>query len=191
MPADLSKVVSAKTGISVAGQLLIADGPFGDFYVNRAVAPDQRGVVVRALVDTVKAHPQVAAAFTAEELANTPLPAGNPQDWSLRERARASFDPARSGDVVILLDRAVTPIPEAIPGMIIATHGSAFDYDRRVPMLFWRKGMAGFEQPQPVETVDIAPTLAAIVGLKVRDGTFDGRCLDLDGGAGNTCDAHP
>lgn len=189
MPAYLSQVISARTGIVTKGPLLIAEGPVGDFYVSRELAPQQREIVVKALLAVVRNHPQVAAAFSREELANTPLPAGNPQDWTLRERARASFDPARSGDVVILLDRAVTPIPEAIPGMFIATHGSAFDYDRRVPMLFWRRGMHGFEQPQPVETVDIAPTLAAIVGLKVADGVFDGRCLDLDGGAGNTCEA--
>ena len=42
----------------------------------------------------------------------------------------------------------------------VATHGSLWDYDRRVPILFWRKGMTGFEQPLSVETVDIAPTLA-------------------------------
>jgi arylsulfatase A-like enzyme len=54
-------------------------------------------------------------------------------------------------------------------------------------MLFWRKGMAGFEQPAPVETVDIAPTLAALLRLRLPAGTFDGRCLDLDGGVGDTC----
>ena len=187
MPAELGKAVSAKTGITVAGPLLIADGPFGDFYVNRAVPVGQRPAVVAALVAAAKANPQVAAVFTAEELAKTPLPTGSPQDWSLKDRARASFYPGRSGDVVILLDRAVVPIPEAMPGAYIATHGSAWDYDRRVPMLFYRRGMLGFEQPQPVETVDIAPTLAAILGLSLPDGTFDGRCLDIDGGAGNTC----
>jgi len=188
MPDALSKAVSAKTGITVAtGPLLIADGPFGDFYVNRALAADKRAQVVTALVSIAKASPQIAAVFTSDELAKTPMPAGNPQDWTLKDRARASYDPARSGDVVILLDRAVTPIPEAMPGAFIATHGSAFDYDRRVPMLFWRRGMSNFEQPQPVETVDIAPSLAAILGLKVPEGSFDGRCLDLDGGAGNTC----
>jgi arylsulfatase A-like enzyme len=56
-----------------------------------------------------------------------------------------------------------------------------------VPILFWRKGMTGFEQPNPVETVDIAPTLAALIGLNVPKGTFDGRCLDLDAGPGTTC----
>jgi arylsulfatase A-like enzyme len=38
-----------------------------------------------------------------------------------------------------------------------------------------------------VETVDIAPTLAALLGLKVPAGEFDGRCLDIDGGAGDIC----
>jgi predicted AlkP superfamily pyrophosphatase or phosphodiesterase len=188
LPEQLSKAVTAKTGIAPAqGPLLIADGPFGDFYVSRAVPTSQRAQVVQALLGIARAHPQVANAFSAEELQKTPLPTGNPQDWTLKERARASFDPARSGDVVILLDRAVTPIPLEMTNIYIATHGSAWDYDRRVPILFWRKGMAGFEQPHPIETVDIAPTLSALIGLGVPDGTFDGRCLDLDPGAGNSC----
>ena len=188
LPAELSKAVTAKTGIApTQGPLLIADGPFGDFYVSRTVPAAQRGAVVQALLGIVRAHPQVAAAFTAEEIHKTPLPTGNPQDWTLKERARASFDPARSGDVVILLDRAITPIPLEMTGIYIATHGSAWDYDRRVPILFWRRGMTGFEQPHAVETIDIAPTLSALIGLGVPDGTFDGRCLDLDPGAGNTC----
>ena len=115
------------------------------------------------------------------------MASSNPQDWTLKERVRASYDPQRSGDVLVVLDRAITPIPEAMPGMYVATHGSAWDYDRRVPIVFWRRGMRGFEQPHPVETVDIAPTLAALIGLRVSDGTFDGRCLDLDAGNGNTC----
>ncbi len=189
VPQALAKAITARTGITSEGPLLYGDGPFGDFYVNRGLAPGQKAQVIAALVALTKAHPQVAAVFTADEMARTPLPTGNPQDWTLRDRARASFDQSRSGDVVVLLDRAVVPIPEPMPGAYIATHGSAWDYDRRVPMLFWRRGMRPFEQPGPVETVDIAPTLAALLGLKVAEGAFDGRCLDLDGGAGNTCAA--
>ena len=33
------------------------------------------------------------------------------------------------------------------------------------------------------------PTLAALLHLKVADGQFDGRCLDLDAAGGNTCAA--
>lgn len=188
MPTELAKAITARTGISAQGPLLYADGPLGDFYVSRSLDPAQRAKVIAALVAIAKAHPQVAAVYSADELARTPLPSGSPQDWSLKDRARASFDPQRSGDVVILLDRAVTPIPEPIPGAFIATHGSAFDYDRRVPILFWRRGVPGFEQPAPVETVDIAPTLAALIALRVPDGTFDGRCLDIDGGPENSCE---
>jgi predicted AlkP superfamily pyrophosphatase or phosphodiesterase len=187
---ELAKAIIARTGISVEGPLLYGEGASGDFYFSHNLTPAQKAQGIAALVALVKAHPQVAAVFTADELARTPLPTGSPQDWTLKDRARASFDPQRSGDVVVLLDRAITPIPEPIPGMYIATHGSAWDYDRRVPMLFWRRGMAGFEQPAPVETVDIAPTLAAIIGLWVPDGSFDGRCLDIDGSAGNSCDTN-
>lgn len=186
VPAALSKSVSARTGIKVDGPLVFGDAPMGDLYVSRKLDSAARAKAVAALVAILKAHPQVAAAYTNEELAQTPLPTGNPQDWSIKERARATYHPGRSGDVVLLLDRTVTPIPQPSLGYV-ATHGSTWDYDRRVPMLFWRRGIHAFEQPQPVETVDIAPTLAAILGLKVSDGVFDGRCLDLDGGAGNTC----
>lgn len=187
VPENLSKAVAAKTGITVEGPLVFGDGPLGDLYVSRKLDPAQRAKAIAALVGILRAHPQVAAAYTGEELAKTPLPSGNPQDWSLKDRARAAYYPGRSGDVVMLLDRAITPIPEPMPGAYVATHGSAWDYDRRVPILFWRRGLRGFEQPQPVETVDIAPSLSAILGLKVPEGAFDGRCLDLDGGAGNSC----
>ena len=187
IPENLAKALAAKTGIVADGPLVFGDAPMGDLYINRKLDPAQRAKAIAGLVGILRAHPQVAAAFTGEELANTPLPTGNPQDWSLKDRARASYHPGRSGDVVLLLDRAVTPIAEPFPGAYVATHGSAFDYDRRVPILFWRRGLRGFEQPQPVETVDIAPSLAAVLGLRVPEGAFDGRCLDLDGGAGNSC----
>jgi arylsulfatase A-like enzyme len=34
--------------------------------------------------------------------------------------------------------------------------------------------------------VDIAPTLTALMGVKVPEGAFDGRCLDIDGGPNDT-----
>ncbi len=188
LAGTLGKAVAAATGIAVNGPLLYADGPFGDYWFDRTLTSAQKAQASAALVRILKAHPQVAAVFTAAELAEAPPPAGSPQDWTLKDRARASFDARSSGDVVMLLARAVVPIPDPLPGYT-ATHGSAWDYDRRVPMLFWRKGLAGFEQPAPVDTVDIAPTLAALIGLAVPEGAFDGRCLDIDGGPANTCAA--
>ncbi|MBV1690716.1 alkaline phosphatase family protein [Novosphingobium sp. G106] len=185
-PDELAAAVTAKSGVTAPGRLLYSDGPFGDFYFSAALSAEDKAKAQAALVEIARAHPQVAAAYTKADLAAVPMPGGSPQDFTLIQRARASFDPQRSGDVVILLNRGVVPIPDPSRGAV-ATHGSPWDYDRRVPMLFWRKGLAGEEQPAPVETVDIAPTLAAMLGLVVPQGEFDGRCLDIDGGAGDTC----
>ena len=185
--AALARAVTERTGITApSGPLLYGDGLAGDRYISRLLSAGERARVAAALVTRLKAHPQVAAVFTARELGEAPLPSASPQDWSLKDRARASFDPQRSGDIVVLLERAVMPIPEEYRGLV-ATHGSPWDYDRRVPILFWRRGMSGFEQPHPVETVDIAPSLSALLRLEITDGDFDGRCLDLDGGPGNSC----
>ena len=54
-------------------------------------------------------------------------------------------------------------------------------------MLWRRKGLAGFEQPNAVMTVDIMPTLASLIGVPVDTGKIDGRCLDLLSGADSSC----
>lgn len=189
LPEALSAAVAAKTGLA-AKDLVQADGPSGDLWLRRDLAPADKSRALAALKAELLASPEVAAAFTAEEIAAAPAPVGSAETWSLIDRAKASFYAPRSGDLVLMLKRGVVPIPDAGPGYV-ATHGSPWDYDRRVPILFWRKGMTGFEQPSPIETVDIAPTLAALIGLPVPAGAFDGRCLDLDAGTGDTCGARP
>ena len=123
--------------------------------------------------------------LTRAQIAATAAPKGPPETWTLLERAHASYDPQRSGDLLVALKPRITPIATPGPGYV-ATHGSIWDYDRRVPILFWRKGMTGFEQPLSVETVDIAPTLASLIHVPVPV-QIDGRCLDLDAGPGTTC----
>ena len=189
LPKALSERVGARLGLDPKG-LFLGEGVSGDVWVRRDLTPEQKAAAIAAARADLLARSQVAAVLTAQELAATPMPTGSPETWSLAQRARASFYAPRSGDFVTLLQRGVMAMPVAGPGYV-ATHGSPWDYDRRVPMLFWRKGMTAFEQPNPVETVDIAPTLAALVGLRLPAGTFDGRCLDLDAGPGTTCGAQP
>lgn len=168
----LGEAIGRKLGLR--GPVLIGNFE-GDIYVDRALKPaDKRRVVAEALT-TYRAHPDVEAAFSAEELKGTPDPTSTPDRWTLAERAKASFDPERSGDLVVLLRRYVTPIRET--RTTVATHGSPWDYDRRVPILFWRKGMPRTEREQPVETADIMPTLAAMLGLSLGNRKIDGKCL--------------
>lgn len=186
MPAALSAAVAAKTGIA-AKRLIWGDGPAGDLYFDRSLTPAQRVKVEGATLALLRAHPQVQAVFTKAEIAATPSPSGPPESWSLIQEARASFDPERSGDLLLLLKPRVMAIPESASMAYVATHGSPWDTDRRVPILFWRKGLTHFEQPLGVETVDIMPTLAALIGLPVPKNEIDGRCLDLIAGPGDSC----
>jgi predicted AlkP superfamily pyrophosphatase or phosphodiesterase len=182
--ATMAKALAAR--LKLGGDVLYGDGAFGDMYVDRKLNPAQRARVLREAVATYRRHPQVAAVFTKAELAAAPAPRGSPDGWTLIERAKASFDAERSGDFIVLLKPRVMPIADTSRGYV-ATHGSPWDYDRRVPILFWRKGMTPFEQSLAVETADILPTLAATIGVPIAPGTIDGRCLDLDAGPGTSC----
>ena len=181
---NMAKSLASK--FKVNGDVLFGDGAFGDMYVARTLTAAQRTRVQREAIATYKRHPQVAAVFTRAELAAAPPPSGSPDNWTLIQRAKASFDPERSGDFVVLLKPRVTPIFDTSRGYV-STHGSPWDYDRKVPILFWRKGMRGFEQPLAVETADILPTLGALIGVTIPTGSIDGRCLDLDEGQGSSC----
>jgi hypothetical protein len=184
-PKRMGATIGARLGLE--GPVLLGDGSFGDIYVDRALTGAARRKALSAGIAAYRAHPQVQAVFSAAELKAAPVPSGPPDTWSLLDRAKASFDPERSGDFVVLLKPRVTPIANPGGNSNVATHGSPWDYDRRVPILFWRKGMVPFEQSLSVETVDITPTLAGLIGLKLAPGEVDGRCLDLDEGEGTTC----
>ncbi|BBD98533.1 alkaline phosphatase family protein [Sphingobium amiense] len=187
-PKALSDAVAAKAGL--AGRKVIwGDGPAGDLYIDRGLTAPQRARVQAAALRLLRAHPQVETVFTKAQIAATPSPSGPPESWTLLQEARASFDPERSGDLLLLLKPRVMSIPEQAVMGSVATHGSPWDTDRRVPILFWRKGIQHFEQPLGVETVDIMPTLAALIGLPVPKGDIDGRCLDLIAGDGDSCAA--
>jgi predicted AlkP superfamily pyrophosphatase or phosphodiesterase len=181
---EMAKALAQK--LKLKGQVLFGDGAFGDMYIDRKLSAGQRARVLREAVAAYRRHAQVAAVFTKADLIAAAPPSGSPDTWSLLQRAKASFDPERSGDFVVMLKPRVTPIFDTSRGYV-STHGSPWDYDRRVPILFWRKGMRPFEQPLAVETADILPTLAAQIGLAIPAGTIDGRCLDLDEGAASSC----
>jgi predicted AlkP superfamily pyrophosphatase or phosphodiesterase len=183
-PPAMGQAVAA--ALHLPGPVLLGGGPGGDVWLDAKLTTAQREAALAEAVARYAAHPQVAAVLTRAQLLATPSPTAPPETWTLAERARASFDPERSGDLVVVLKPRVTAIAEAGVGFV-ATHGSFWDYDRRVPILFWRKGIAPFEQPLSVETADILPSLAAVLGIPVPAGEVDGRCLDLVAGAGSSC----
>ena len=171
--AAMGKLIGARLGLK--GPVLIGDSSFGDMYIDNRLGAADRQRALSAAVAAYRSHPQVAAVFTHAQLRAAAMSSGSPDRWSLLSRARASFDDKRSGDLVVLLKSRVTPIADT--RFYVATHGSPYDYDRRVPILFWRKGLAKRASNAAIETIDIMPTLAAMVGLPVQRGSIDGHCL--------------
>jgi len=174
-PAVMGKKLATQLGLSGPG--LLGSSSFGDMYVDRQLQAADQKRLLDAAVAAYRAQPQVEAVFTAAQIAATPLPTTSPDRWSIIERVRESYRAGRSGDFFVVLKKDVTPIADTSHGYV-ATHGSVWDYDRRVPMLFWRPGFRGATVTAPVETVDIMPTLAALIELPLAAGSVDGHCLD-------------
>ena len=177
-PAALSATEMGKAlavQLKLKGPVLYGDGSFGDMYVDRTLSAGDRAKATAAAIAAYRASPMVEAVFTHAQILATPSPTASPDKWSLIERARASFDDQRSGDFLVMLKRDITPIADT--RAYVATHGSPWDYDRRVPILFWRRGMAPSDRAEAIETADIMPTLAATLGLAVDPRSIDGKCL--------------
>ncbi|MDP6609630.1 MAG: alkaline phosphatase family protein, partial [Vicinamibacterales bacterium] len=86
------------------------------------------------------------------------------------ERALArSYYPGRSGDLLVVLRPYWTTSTNA------AGHGTSYDYDTRVPILFLGAGIAPGRYLAEVTPADIAPTLAEIAGITLA--RTDGRVL--------------
>jgi predicted AlkP superfamily pyrophosphatase or phosphodiesterase len=171
----MGKKLAAQLGLPGPG--LLGGTSFGDIYIDKQLPAAGQKRLLDAAVAAYRAQPQVEAVFTAAEIAATPIPTTSPDRWSIIERVRESYHPGRSGDFFVVLKKDVTPIADTSKGFV-ATHGSVWDYDRRVPMLFWRPGFRGAVVTAPVETVDIMPTLSALIELAIAPGSVDGHCLD-------------
>jgi predicted AlkP superfamily pyrophosphatase or phosphodiesterase len=178
--ARVDPALAASTVGAIIGEKLRLHGPvllgeyIGDMYINSKLDSGDRANVLREALLIYRGHPQVEAAFSAEELRSIAIPAGPPDNWTLAERARASFHPDRSGDLVVLLKPHITPVRAG--RRLVATHGSVWDYDRRVPILFWKPGMPTSDRDEPISTVSIVPTVAPWLGLAPAEHS-DGICL--------------
>jgi hypothetical protein len=62
--------------------------------------------------------------------------------------------------------------------LLVASHGSPYDYDSNVPIIFYGPGIAPSRRSEFVRTVDIGPTLASLLGIKPLE-KLDGVPLTL------------
>jgi predicted AlkP superfamily pyrophosphatase or phosphodiesterase len=112
----------------------------------------------------LESWPEIAHVWTETEIGNG--------RGEIAELYRRSFVPGRSGDMVVQVARGCLVSPYDTG----TSHGSPYEYDRRVPLVFFGAGVGPGVVTAPVATVDLAPTLAALLGVATPAG-LDGRPL--------------
>jgi len=78
------------------------------------------------------------------------------------EKQRRSFHPERSPDLLMQLKPHYL-VTSRLQG---TTHGSPYEYDSHVPLIFWGARIKAGRFDTPQRTVDLAPTLAHLLNLE-------------------------
>ena len=118
-----------------------------------------------AVVAELMTFPGVSLAVSSSALRR-----GNVPDTELMASVKRNFHPKRSGDVFIVFEP--NWFINDFDGLTVAsTHGSPWNYDTYVPVVFAGAGLEPAVVDRRVLTVDIAATLAAFLGIKPPSGS--------------------
>ncbi len=114
------------------------------------VSPD---ALEKTAAEVIRATPGIAAAYTRTDILSGKLP-----DTDIARSVRSSYHAARSPDVFFV------PEPYWVEGTGPASHGTPYNYDTHVPLLFYGADLKPKRVLRPTSIRDIAPTLTAILG---------------------------
>ena len=99
------------------------------------------------------------------------------ESWDLNDRdvrfALNDHDPVRSGDALLVPRRGVIVYPDPRG----STHGSQYEYDTHVPLVFWGAGVKAGVSDAERTPYDFAPTVARLLDVDLPDAV--GKAIDL------------
>jgi predicted AlkP superfamily pyrophosphatase or phosphodiesterase len=128
-----------------------------------------KNVVADFIAAQIRQWPEVKLAITQSSLLSG---TGNLDEWG--QMIQKGFDIARSGEVLFMLQPGYlsksVDEPKAHTG---TSHGSAFNYDTHVPLLWYGANIPSQNVYRPIQIVDIAPTLIHLMNLQ-RTGAMTG-----------------
>ena len=122
--------------------------------------------VEEAIVSELQKFRGVAYAVSSSALQSGSLP-----DTRMVRSIRRNFHNKRSGDIYLVFEANV--FINDFDGLTVAsTHGSPWRYDSFVPVMFAGADLPAATVNRPVTPYDIAPTLAAVLGVKAPSGSI-------------------
>jgi len=114
-------------------------------------------------------QPGIQAAYTRTQLSAGPI-----KNDPVGERVRRSFDPARCGDVYLVLKPYYLLSPPLSPKVYLrTTHGSPHPYDTHVPLLVYGPGIQPGVRTDLVTPQAVAAILARGLGVDPPSGAED------------------
>ena len=125
-----------------------------------------KNIIIDELVEILQSFDFITNAYSAEFILNA-------QNLSGYEKLiQNGFHKERSGDIAFILK----------PNVIFhdrkgTTHGSGYNYDTHVPLIFYGHGIKNGETLDYTEIPDIAPTISELLGQKMKNST--GKILDF------------
>ncbi len=119
-----------------------------------------RAEVDAVAVEGARKIPHVFRAFSREQIMN-----GTLDDDRVWLRVKNGFYPARGEDIAVIQE------PYWLFGAKGTSHGTPFDYDTHVPMIFMGPGIKAGKYYAAVAVNDIAPTLATMMEVEIPSGS--------------------
>ena len=121
----------------------------------------------------------IAQAVSSSDLREASLP-----NTPLNQAILNNFNPNRSGDIYVVFEPHWF-INDFDGLTVAATHGSPWRYDTFVPIVFAGGNIAAQHVHRRVLTVDVAPTLAALLDIKPPSGAAGVPLVEVFGRQGN------
>jgi Type I phosphodiesterase / nucleotide pyrophosphatase len=115
----------------------------------------------KVIAEAALQQPHIARAYTRSD-----LEAGRIQRDNIGNAIDVSFYASRSQDVFIL------PEPYYLLDAAGTSHGTPYDYDNHVPVIFMGEAIKQGSYSMPIIVNDIAPTLSQLLGIERPSGSF-------------------
>lgn len=155
----------AKKSIEKFGENLIEKEENQNIYLNKTRISSLNlsiNLIADYIRDEIRTWPEVKAVYTSEELIKD-----NGANNTWKTMIQNGYDFERSGEIIFILDPGYllksSDTPSAHQG---TSHGSSFNYDTHVPLLWYGKNITKGDVFTPYQIIDIAPTLSHLLNLQ-------------------------
>ena len=164
------KSVSKYLAETFGSKRMIEHSVNNNIYINYEVVKSldlKLDVVKQKIVNHLNTYDFINSAYSLDEI----ITASKLTNY--QELIKKGYYPERSGDIVFVLEPNVI-----IYGDRGTTHGSGYDYDTHVPLIFYGNGINKGETSVRTEITDIAPTINELLGIE-NSSAYSGKILDF------------